>query len=252
MTYNNKALTDRYEQMTGVATAHAVFRTALVGGLSADEKGIRAYVAHHMKLTGQDAEDAVARIIKEELGERDTTPETGELKEKMVYGVTVFRRDSNGPWLGDWMAKACLKAAASRLNLFMTKRGSKGDIAEMGRVAAIGSSLRDPAKPHQLYLVDADGKPADTYFDEIKGRISGPSGSASIVSQKECAPAGTRISFSFRWYNGKLKEDDIANIFAAAMNIGLGSAKAFERGKFDIERLEIGGAAVVVEGDPVK
>ena len=238
MKYSPGDLQQRYNTFTERATAHCIFTTELVGGISADEAGIRAFVKHHLHLPEEQIEAAVRRIMTEEVGERDTTPETGELTEKLTYGVNVFRRSPAGPWIGDWMVKACIKAAASRLGLFASKRGSKGDIAEMGRVAAIGDSFLAPDRPEQIYLVDSAGKPIQTYYAEFKGRIQGPQGSASIVSHKECAPAGARAHFEFHWYNGKLSHDNIADIFAAAMNIGLGSAKAFERGKFSVE-LEI-------------
>lgn len=238
-TYNLSALEQRYSNMTRRAIAHCTLRTELVGGMSADEAGVRAFVAHHLRLVDDEAEAAVQRILAEEIGERNTTPEGGEITEKLTYGITVIRRDARGPWLGDWMIKACLKAAASRTGLFMTKRGSKGDLAEMGRVRAVGASLATPDRPERIHLVDETGSPAQTYFQEFKGRVQSAQGAVSIVSHKECVPPGSRFAFEFRWYDGKLKEENIADIFAAAMNIGLGSAKAFERGKFSVESLEI-------------
>ena len=66
-----------------------------------------------------------------------------------------------------------------------------------------------------------------------------PSGAKSIVNDAECAPAGTTFEFRFQWYHGKLKETDIVQIFAALPVIGIGSVKSLERGKFNIETLEI-------------
>lgn len=237
--YNMKQLEALYQKMTVRAVATCVLRTELVGGVSADEDGIRSFVAHHLKLSGDEAEAAVHRIMTEEVGERSTTPEGGELDEKLTYGITVIRRDAAGPWIGDWMVKACLKAAASRLGLFVSKRGSKGDMAEMGRVQAVGDSLMTVERPERIHLCGADGSPAQTYFQEFKGRVQTPQGAMSIVGNKECAPPGSRFSFEFRFYDGKLTPADVANMFAAAQNIGLGSAKAFERGKFAVENLEV-------------
>ncbi len=237
--YTFEQLRKEYNAMTSSARVCCTLETEIVGGMSADDKGLRAYIEHHMHLSGEEADRAFDRIKAEELGEKDTTPENGELNEKKVYGITVIRRDEYGPWLGDWMVKACIKAATSRLGLFMSKRGSKGDIAEMGRVFAMGASLAVPAHPERIHLIHPDGGPITTYFKEFKGRISGPSGSMSIVSQKECAPPGSSFSFEFRWFAGKLKEAEIVKIFASAMNIGLGSAKAFECGKFRVDSLDV-------------
>lgn len=244
-TLNLQDLQQRYRDLTQSAVAHCTLRTELVGGMSADRAGVEAFVAHHLHLAGEEAGKAVERILKEEIGERDVTPAGGELQEKLTYGICIIRRDEYGPWLGDWMVKACLKAAASRLGLFVSKRGVKGDMAEMGKAQAVGESLRNAEHPERIYLLGPEGKwggkitPAVTCFQPFKGRVQTPQGSMSIVSDRECAPPGTRFAFEFRWAKGKLTEDDMANIFASAMNLGLGSAKAFERGKFNIESLEI-------------
>jgi hypothetical protein len=235
--FDTAALRERYTKMTKRAVAHCTLETELVGGMPADEDGVRAFVTHHLKLKGADAEVAVQRILKDEIGEKDVTPPAGEVQEKLTYGITVIRRDLSGPWLGDWMVKACLKAAASRLGLFAAKRGTKGDVAEMGRVHALGISRTTLDHPERIHLYDEGGNPAKTYFKTFKGRVSTPNGSVSIVSDKECVPPGTRFKFEFRCYDGKLTPDDLANIFAAAMNIGLGSAKAFECGKFRVDEL---------------
>lgn len=237
-TYNLKELTTRYEGHTASVIAECALTTELIGGMPAERPGVEAFVRFHLKLEGQQAEDAINRILREEVGEKDVPSETGELQEKLSYGINVIRRDSEGPWLGNWMIKACLKSAASRLAIFTSKRGSKGDLAEMGRLQAVGGSLRQPKAPGQIYLLapDVDG-PTQTYFTQLKGRIQSPQGSKSIVTDCECAPVGTRFSFEYRYYPARVKEKEIVDIFAAAMVIGLGSAKAFERGKFAVNTL---------------
>jgi len=238
MIYEANELKKRYEKMTAFAVADCILRTELVGGIGADEQAVRNFVEFQLNLKGEEADKAVHRILTQEIGERNVTPPEGEIQEKLTYGLMVIRRDEFGPWLGDWMIKANLKAAASRLGLFANKRGTKGDMAEMGRVAACGASLRT-GYPERIHLVDGAGIAVSTYYQTFKGRVQSPQGANSIVSDRECAPAGSRFSFEFRWYNAKLTEEDIMGIFAAAGQIGLGSAKAFERGKFEVARLEI-------------
>lgn len=238
-TYTQNDLRKRYENLTHLVTAECKLTTELVGGQSADKDGLEAFVKHHLKLEGEEAQQAIERIMKEEISEKDVPSENGELQEKLTYGVCVIRRDVAGPWIGDWMVKANLKAAASRLGLFASKRGTKGDVAEMGNVRAVDVSLLTPERPERIHLVDATGKPVETYFQEFKGRVNTPSGSVSIVSHRECVAPEARFAFEFRCYAGKLTEDDLANIFASSQIIGLGSAKAFERGKFVISKLEI-------------
>lgn len=238
MIYTAKDLEDRFLELTGIARVRATFQTELVGGAPADEAGARIFVQHHLKLEGDEAEAAIRRILSEEMGQPEGEVGEGELEEHRTYGLSILRRDECGPWIGTWMVKACLKCAATRLGLFMSKRGSKGDVAEGGRVIGIEASAC-AVHVDRVHLVDEEDLPAKTYFRQFKGRVSSPRGSVSIVGDRECAPVGTRIAFEFRWKKGKLQDDDIANLFAMAQNIGLGSAKAFERGKFTIQELEI-------------
>lgn len=242
-------LQQRYQNMTASVIADCSLATELVGGQPADDAGVRAFVAHHLGLKDAEAEDAVRRILKEEIGERDVPAETGDLKEKLSYGISIVRRDEHGPWLGNWMVKACLKAAASRLSIFVQKRGSKGDMAEMGQLSAVDVSLQLPERPERIYLRNREGDaPAETYFQSFRGRVQSPQGSKSIVNDCECVAVGSRFAFEFRFFPARIKADDIADIFASAMIIGLGSAKAFERGKFSINNLTFAGAARKVKG----
>jgi hypothetical protein len=244
-TYTQADLDGYYDDMTSRLTAECEFTTELVGGMAADHAGIEAFCRHHLKLEGTDLEEAVTRIQNEEIGERKKgVADEAELDEKLTYGICIIRRDSFGPWLGNWMVKACLKAAASRLGLFVARRGSKGDVTEMGRVHAHGISFHPQVpQPHtHIHLIEpaADGASGTaTYFHDFRGRVSTPSGSMSIVSDRECVDAGTRFGFEFRWYSGKVGQDDMARIVAAMECVGLGSAKAFERGKFAVRSMTV-------------
>ncbi len=236
-------LRKRYDNFTAKCIADCSFSTELVGGVPGNREGVTAFVKHHLKLEGEAAEEAIARIMREEIGERAVPSETGELQEKLSYGINVIRRDENGPFLGAHMAKACLKNAASRLAIFQQKRGSKGDLSEMGQLLAAGISALPHASPYNIYLRTPDGsKPCQTAFDTLRGRVQSPQGSKSIVNDVETAPVGTRFSFQFQFLPTKVTRDDIADIFASAMIIGLGSAKSFERGKFSINKLTFEGA----------
>lgn len=231
-------LRKRYDSFTARCVADCSFSTELVGGVPGNRQGVEAFVRHHLKLEGDAAEEAIARIMKEEIGERDVPSETGELQEKLSYGINVIRRDENGPYLGCHMIKACLKNSASRLAIFQQKRGSKGDLSEMGQLLAAGVSALDGASPFNVYLRNPQGTGmAVTQFDTLRGRVQSPQGSKSIVNDVETCPVGSRFSFQFRYMPTKVTKDDIVDIFASAMVIGLGSAKSFERGKFSINSL---------------
>jgi len=233
-------LEKRYQGFTDYVRAECVVATELVGGMPAKREDLLAFAQHHLKIEDPEERNrAVDRILKEEIGESNVTPQGGEIKEKKVYGVNIIRRDAFGPWLGPWMIKACIKAAASRLDIFMKNRGVKGDFAHSGRVSPIGVSLR-PSDPYHVYLKDEGGKkPAVSYFQEFMGRVTTQQGAVSIIHHSECVAPGSRFDFEFRFINRGLESDDIEDIFALGMTLGLGSCKALERGKFRIESLEL-------------
>lgn len=239
-TYNADDLTRRYQELTAIVRCDCVAVTEIVGGQPADEKGVRAFVQHHLHLVGEEAEKATARILREELGEKDVPAPEGELTEKLVYGLYALRRTELGVWVGDWMLKACFKQAATRLNLFREVKGSKGDFAEAGQVVAAGGSLLEAAHLNRIYLLAPDGmRPVETYWDEIRGKVSTPQGSKSIIHHSECVPVGTRFSWEMRFLSGRVVEEDIRDVLALMMVVGLGSARSLERGKFRIEQAEI-------------
>jgi len=231
-------LEQRYEELTASIHCECVLATEMVGGQPAGEEGVRQFVAHHLKLTGDEAEKAVKRILHEEL--ESVTPPEGEIPEGRVYGLRSLRRTEHGPYLGDWMIKACIKVAASRLNIFQTMRGTKGNFAEAGRVRAWKYSLADTAHPNLVYLRNSgDSVPAHSYHKEFMGRVQTPKGPVSIIHQSECAEPGSRFAFEFRFPKGKLKEEDLKDVLAMMMIVGIGSARSLECGKFRITNAEI-------------
>jgi hypothetical protein len=237
--YTMNQLRDHYSGFCSKAIARCRFTRELIGGQPASEDGVRAFCQHHLEIPeGPDLESAIKRILKEEVGERDVTPENGEVKERESYGLKVLRHDDFGPWIGDWQIKAALKQAASRVGLFVSKRGSKGDVAEMGKVTAHGISLHGPE--FHIHLMDQSGeKPATTGYRKFMGNVASPNGRVNIVHDSECAPEGTTFEFMFQWYRGKLGEEEVVAIFSALPVVGVGSVKAMECGKFDIEHLEV-------------
>jgi hypothetical protein len=237
--YTMKDLEAAYDEYSGEAIAICTMTRELVGGMPASPEGIRAFCLHHLHIPeGPELDAAVSRITGEELGERDVTPEAGEIKEKETYGLNVIRRSEYGPWIGDWQIKAAIKQAASRVGLFAQKRGTRGDVAEMGKVSAHGISVH--GAPFRVHLIDAsEDAPAQTFYQKFMGRVTTPSGAKSIVNDAECAPIGSRFAFRFQWFDNKLTEKDIVSIFSALPVVGVGSVKSLERGKFEINELEV-------------
>lgn len=237
-TYGPGELRKRYEKLTTLAVVECTLTTELVGGAPLGEEGVKNFVEHHLRLKDQEAADAVRRILEQEgvaqklPTNRNGSEVPGEVPETLTYGLTGFRHSERGAWIGNWQIKAMLKQAATRTNLFVVKRGSKGDLAELGEVVAAGASLMEKDYVERVHLYGPDDRPAVTYWTKFKGRISGPSGYASIVTDKEAVPRGTRFRFALRYGDKKISESDILDLVAVAQNLGIGSAKAYERGKF--------------------
>lgn len=236
-----KDFSDIYKKRTGVARGHAQFVTEFVGGQSADEKGMRAFVGHQLGLEGKDADEAVARIMHEELGEREEVPpEGGELTKLSVYGVNEQRRDEQDrPWIGNWMVQACMKQAMSRLGIFQDLK-NKGDFAEAGRVDAWDFSFLDPKHPDRIYILNEDlSGPPVTYWKAFKGNVSTPHGPKSIYQTSECIAPGARFAFEYRFLNTHVKEQDIADMLAFGMTMGLGSVRSLQCGRYKLLDAEI-------------
>jgi len=232
-------LEKRYVEMTAKAVCLCEAATPLVGGVTAKEQGVRAFIRHHLKIEDpKEAEEAFARILREELGQRDIAPETGEIKEQLTYGINVIRRTAIGPYLGNWMIHANIKQSMSRVGIFVEMRGTKGNVSEGGVVKPYGISKLDD-RLDCVYLIGPDGKPAVTYFEEIKGKVSTGGQSNSIVNHAECVPAGTLFEFAFHYLRGKLKDNDIIDALAVAMIGGIGSCRSLGYGKFKILEAEI-------------
>lgn len=233
------------EQMLGKIRNRAVctiqFTREFAGGQPATDKGLAAFVQHCLGIGPEDPEfkRTIARIKHEELGETDTTPEEGEVKESGVYAVNCIRRSEHGPFVLEHQIKAMVKQSASRLGLFQRKRGSKGDLAEFGVIEAAGESLQAPDRPWEIYLRQNDAE-APTTWVRLNGRVQTPQGPKSIDHHTEVAAEGSKITFAITWpSNGKVSKDDMALIIGGCTLIGLGSCLSLGYGRFEVESLEI-------------
>lgn len=239
MRFTYEDLEKRYSEMTCSVVCSCEAVTPLVGGVTASEVGVRAFVTHHLGITDeQEAQKTYERIMAEEMGEKPVPSETGELQERLSYGINQIRRTAIGPYLGNWMIHANIKTAMSRLGMFSEMIGTKGNVAEGGIVYPAGISKLDD-RPDCIYLIAADGTPATTYYEEFKGRVQSPRGSTSIIHHSECVPAGTRFEYEFKFIKGKLKESDIKDLLALSMIVGIGSVKSLGHGKFRIIDAEV-------------
>ena len=222
-------------------TIKARFLRPLAGGQPASDDGLRAFIKHHLGIApdAPEFEAAFQRIRKEEIGERSTTPETGEVQTEEVYAVNVIRKSEHGSFLLEHQLKALIKQAASRLGLFQVKGkvGAKGDIAELGTITATGESLQNQDRPWEIYL-RKNGAAAATHFVPISGSVGTPQGKKSIQHHTEVAEEGAEFSFQIAWPKKRLTMDDMKLILAAATQIGVGSCLSLGYGRFEVVDLQ--------------
>lgn len=227
----------RLDNMCKSVRVKAMFTRDYVGGLPANDEGLRAFIEHHLGLVGEEAERAFSRIKNEEIGEEDTTPETGENKEQKVYGVNACYRSDGRVWIPDWQLKACFKHAASDLGLFVTKKGSKGTIAELGSITAHGIS--NGGEPFQVFVSVEENPYSGHVYRTFRGVVGGIK-KQSIIHDNETVPAGAQFEFIFKWFQNRksLSLQEVADSLALMQKIGLGSCKTYETGQFKILEFE--------------
>lgn len=258
ITFDRAQLDARFEELFHYAHVTCRLTTPLLGSQPADEKGIRGFVESYLKLEGQEAEDAIQRIEEQELHKRrtgedadvtDTTPAGAELETKHTYGVKCHRRSAFGPWIGSWQIKACAKNAATSRDLFVQKRGSKNQMTEMGNVKPFAldetymeltHTNYDPRSIH-IFSSEEFNQPAPTAFTRLKGSVSNAGAKMAIMVDSEVIEPGAWFRFVFGWGERatKLTPDDVTDMLLAMQNIGLGSGRSFDSGRFRIEDLRL-------------
>jgi hypothetical protein len=235
---------------------HGQLERHLVGGQPANDEQLKQYIQYWLKIDPADPEfkKTYERIKKEELGhvEPEKGEENKELEDQKVYGINALRRDEKGVYILNHMIQAMIKQTASRLGLMMVKKGNlgaKGDLAEMGKVEAIGPSLLSPQEPWKIYAVGPDGKAPTTHFETLRGSVSTANGRMSIMYDAEMLDAGAEFAFRFSWVSGRLSCTDLAQVIANTTNVGLGSGRSLGYGRFRITKDLSGSEAVKDRAD---
>jgi len=227
-----------------LAAVRLRFTSDYVGGQPAMKKGVEGFVHHHLGLTGDEAENAVARILGEEV--RIDKP-GDEVQEKISYALNVIRRNEAGiAYLGTWQLRAMIKQSASRLGLFVAKgkMGSKGDLSEAMLIKPDGPS--DIGHHQQIGFCQptedeagSDEMFKERIFQRFNGSVSTPKGRTSIQHDSEIAPTGCELHATIEWPSKKISGPDMAAILSLGQRIGLGSVKSLEHGRFFVMSLSI-------------
>jgi hypothetical protein len=228
-----------------LATAYVKIRftTRCVGGQPGGEEGVRAYVEHHLKLTGDGADSEVNRILNVE--NVPVEENIGELEDVVTYAVNVWpRNDAGEAWMGTWKVQAMMKQVASRMGLFSAKGkiGSKGDLSEGALITPHGDSMR--GRDVEIYAIHPSDNGVFLTLDEriyerFQGTVSTAQGRKSIQHDSEVIPAGWELHFKIEWPTIRIKPDDMAAIWGMAPRVGMGSVKPKHCGRFEVLGLDI-------------
>lgn len=193
------------------------FRERVYGGLPKDPAIMEKYVEAKFKPT-----DNFAGKLSDEVKPKSEEEKEQEMQEEQESVTTTFKRDAQGCYLGDYVLKAHIKQAASLLKITQKKRGSKDTVKEGLFV-----------KPEHVSL---GGEPvgAETFV----GHVMTPTGKRSIIKASEYFEK-TEIEFELWILNVRmggekgLGDDDLKLIFEFGQELGIGSNRSFEKGKYD-------------------
>lgn len=189
------------------------FRERIYGGIPKSKELIDNYVSSKFGVENSD----LAKQLKKEV-------DLDEELEKISCG---FKQDQGQPYISDYQVKAMLKQAASRLKITTKKRGSKQDITDGLWVS------------RRIFFHNGEGTikgPLRT--EEFCGHVTGPRGKRSILKASEFIE-GAEISITIRLLKvAILSGKNLKDCFLLGQEIGLGSNRSFEAGKYDLLEFE--------------
>jgi len=185
------------------------FRDRLYGGIPRTEKLIDQYVEGKFGTENLD----LAEKVK---GEMDLIEET----ERVWSG---FLTDENGLYLRDFHIKAMLKQCGQLLGIYTKKRGSKNIVKE-------GTFI----KPVKIYL----GREKPDGSEDICGHVMTMQGKRSILKRSDFV-AQAEVHFEIWSLDvNKVAGEDFKQMLELGQEVGMGSNRFMESGKFDVTRFE--------------
>jgi len=187
------------------------FRDRVYGGIPRTKELIDNYVSSKFGVVAGD----LAEQLKKEV---DLLEET----EKITTG---FKQENGKPYLCDYQIKAMLKQAANRLKITVKKRGSKQDITDgLFMAPKIFLTSKDMTTPLPV--------------EDFCGHVMTPQGKRSILKASEYVEQG-EAEFTVKLIKTSvMAKKDLLDCFLLGQEIGLGSNRSFEKGKFDLIEFE--------------
>jgi len=209
------------------------FRSKCLGGLPKTEDLLDRYIEAKFEGAKPNSEthDHVSRDID--------TEEKAETDKKT--SMNGFRQDEVGIYVGDYQVKAMMKQAGSLLGLTTKKRGTK---STLGEALFVKGMLDSELTGRQLYFQDDSGEVVaepDGHID-IAGRVWAGGRPQSIINRYDYTE-GRTVKFQLwvlkvRLKDKKLNTDDLRDILEFGQEVGLGSGRSQEHGKYDLVKFE--------------
>ena len=195
------------------------FRNRIYGGLPKSKELVKNYV--EAKFGSEDAS-----IVETDL----------DLEEEEEKVRTGFKRcpARDALYIGDYAVKAMMKQCISLLKLTVQLRGSKQTLREGTAVKGlVGDKLTEEKVFFQPFRPKEDG------IEDFAGHVQTMQGMRSILKSAEYLIKPT-LEFQI-WCLGVRMEgtkdvnpDHLQDILELGQEVGLGSQRSFEKGKFDV------------------
>tara|TARA_B100000427_G_C15518096_1_gene599108 strand:+ start:3785 stop:4486 length:702 start_codon:yes stop_codon:yes gene_type:complete len=184
------------------------------------------------------SKDVIKGWIEAKGLDEDTVTKDLDLDEETEKVTTGFKSDELGVYIGDYAIKAAIKQYTSLMKITQKKRGTKNTVSEALFVKGIYGDELIESKVHFHELrSEADG------VEEFCGHVTTMQGKRSILKNMEYIEKPT-IKFQLWILESRmqavkeLKEEDILRVLVFGQECGIGSARSFEKGKYDLIKFE--------------
>lgn len=212
------------------------FRERVYGGVPQSKDLLDKYIEAVFRAKEDD--ETYNHVAQDALPERNE--EKDEAQEKKDISTTGFRIDDRGLYLADFQLKAMMKQGGSMLNLTTSKRGTKSTLGEgMFVKGLLSGELTD----NKIYFQPIRQKPDG--YEDFAGNVNTRQGNRSILRRCDYVEKPT-IQFQI-WVlenriakTGKaLTVSDLRSILELGQELGIGSCRSLEKGKFNLVQFEI-------------
>lgn len=217
------------------------FRERVYGGVPQSKDLLDKYI--EAVFGAKEGDETYNHVAKDALPNGEQTDESNdkdEAQEKKDISSTGFRSDDKGLYLADFQIKALIKQGGSMLDLTISKRGTK---STLGEGLFVKGYLDGELTNNKIYFQPIREKPDG--YEDFAGNVRTRQGSRSIL--KRCDYVEKPIVQFQLWIlenrvaktGNKLTVNDLKSILELGQELGIGSCRSLEKGKFNLTQFEI-------------